>query len=447
MNFESFAQIIWRQRVVVAATFLIGLVCCAFALTMSHKYSATAVVLAGGGASQSASVLDPTKDPVESALNPSDVPMLVSSSTVSRRVASDLHLSPEHAAKLSVKAKLAGVNTIPITATDRDPGLAVAEANAVAREVGRFQQQIAESRYDQLIADLKTQLGLERTTLDGVDQQIAAITSADPYVSDANGTSALNARLVALEAQRDTVRAQLMGDAAAAQKAAERPTLTRDLANREIVENDPVFQNLRTQYGKDLAAYNQLKAGYTSNFPGLRGAADEAQREGQSLSAATAAVTKNPGLSTSYVAAELDANKAESTFASDRSQLASLDQAVADITNHLTSSRGVNVSLSSLLRERQAGNQAYEAISDRLAQAIADRSQAASVNSVVMLDEAVSASPTLLSRPLVVSTALAFLFTWLAVSLAFLVDQSDGRLRTRTTIEELYGSPVLTNVV
>jgi hypothetical protein len=37
-------------------------------------------------------------------------------------------------------------------------------------------------------------------------------------------------------------------------------------------------------------------------------------------------------------------------------------------------------------------------------------------------------------------------FAWLAITLAFLLDRSDGRLRTRTTIEDLYGTRVLTNV-
>jgi len=49
-------------------------------------------------------------------------------------------------------------------------------------------------------------------------------------------------------------------------------------------------------------------------------------------------------------------------------------------------------------------------------------------------------------RDAVLAVAIGLVFLWLAITLAFLVDASDKRLRTRTTIEELYGSPVLTDV-
>jgi uncharacterized protein involved in exopolysaccharide biosynthesis len=449
MKLESFLEVMWRQRIVVASVLLIGLVCFGFALMRGSKYSASSVILAGAESAQQSAVLDPTKNPIESAISPMDLPMLLHSSTVMKRVAADVHLTPEHAAKLAgnVKAKPQGEDTIPITVTDSNPQLAVAEANALAHELQRFEQQIAESRYDLLISDLNTQLASERTQLGQIDQKIAGLTSADPYLSDKEGTAALNTRLVALEAQRDTVQTQLLGDSAAMLKAAERPTLTRDLASKEIVQNDPVFQSLRTQYGKDLANYNLERAGYTSNFAGLAGAQDQVKREAVSLGVATAEVTKNPGASLSYVTAELDKNKAEATYAGDRAQLQSLNDQIGAMTAQLATSKNANVSLDTLVRDRDAGNQAYAQIADRLALAIADRSQAASVNSIVILDEAASASPTMLSRPAVIFAALLVAFSWLAISLAYLVDQSDGRLRTRTTIEELYGSPVLTNVV
>ena len=450
MSLGSILQVIWRQRIVVAAVLLIGLVTFGFALTKGSKYSASSMILAASSDSQSQGngPVDPTKNPIESAISTADLPALLQSSTVIKRVAAQLHLTPEHADKLrgNIKAKAAGGDAIPITVTDSSPELAVKEANAVARELQRFEQQIAESRYDLLITDLRSQLAQQRNRLGGIDERIAVLTARDPYLNYDSGTAAINTHLVALEAQRDGIRAQLTGDASAAAKASERPTLARDLASKEIVQNDPVFLSLRTQYGKDLAQYNLQKAGYTETFPGMAGLQDEVTRENASLTSATAAATRNPAQSQSYVAAELDANKAAATFASDRAQLAALDGQIADMTAHLDASRGENVSLQAMRRDREAGNQAYAQLSDRLATAIADRSQAASINSIVLLDDAVGASPTLLSRPEVIFAGLAVAFSWLAISLAFLVDQSDGRLRSRTTIEELYGSPVLTNV-
>jgi capsular polysaccharide biosynthesis protein len=119
---------------------------------------------------------------------------------------------------------------------------------------------------------------------------------------------------------------------------------------------------------------------------------------------------------------------------------------IADLTQHLNASRSAALSVAALRREKEAGDQAYARLSDRLATAMADRSQAASIAPAIVIDRASFARPSLLSQPRVLGTALAIAFLWLALTLAFLVDASDKRLRTRTTIEELYGSPVLTEV-
>ncbi len=447
MNLRSFGKVIWRQRLIVAAVMVAGLVCFGFAASRGHVYSASSTILAGS-ASTGNSTLDPTKNPIESAISPSDLPTLLHSSTVINHVAAALHLSPEHVKLLSrgIKAKPVSTDVISISATDEDPDLAIAEANALARSLQHYEQQIEESRYDLLTNDLRLQVENQRATLAQVDRRISALTSSDPYVTDQDGTSAINVRLVALLAQRDTVNTQLVGDAAAALKASQRPRLARDLASAQIVQNDPVFQSLRTQYGKDLAQYNLEKAGYTSNFPGLAGMKDQIDREGGSLAGATADATKNPSESPAYVSAQLDANKAEAQYAMDRAEASQLEKQIAEVTSHLSASGGTSSTLQQLHREREAGNQSYAQLSNRLAQAIADRSQAASVNSIVLLDNATSASPTLLSRTPVILGATLVAFAWLAITLAFLLDQSDGRLRTRTTIEDLYGTRVLTNV-
>jgi len=447
MDLISFGKIMWRQRLVVAAVMVAGIVCFAFASSRGHVYSASSTILAGSDATGNGS-LDPTKNPIESAISPSDLPTLLHSSTVMARVAAALHLSREHAQLLArgVKAKSVGSDVLSISATDEYPDLAVAEANALARSLQHFEQQIEESRYDLLTTDLRLQLENQRSTLAQVDRRIAALTASDPYITDQEGTSAINTRLVALLTQRDTASAQLVGDAATALKESRRPALARDLASQQIIQNDPVFQSLRAQFGKDLAQYNLEKAGYKAAFPGLAGIKDQIDRENGSLASATAKATKNPGESPAYVAAELDANKADAQYAGDRAQVSRLDEQIAGLTSHLSASSTTSATLQQLHREREAGNQVYARLSDRLAQAVADRSQAGSVNSIVIVDDAVAASPTLLSRTPVILGATLAAFAWLAITLAFLLDRSDGRLRTRTTIEDLYGTRVLTNV-
>jgi uncharacterized protein involved in exopolysaccharide biosynthesis len=324
--------------------------------------------------------------------------------------------------------------------------MAVKEVNVLGAELQRFEQQIAMSRYDLLIADLRAQLAHRASALHVTDAKIAALAAQDPFVTADNGNTAINQRLMQLEQQRDQLRTTMLGDAKAAAIAAERPRLTRDLANREIVLNDPVFQSLRSQYGKDLAQLNVMKAGYTDNFPGLSGLNDQVTREARSMQSEEARATAQPAKSASYVNALLDKNKADATYASDRAQLAALDGEVRDMTARLQGSQDAATQLAALRRDRDAGTQQYTELSNRLGQAIADRSQAGSINAVVILDKATGAAPTMLSRPTVVGVALAIVFAWLAITLAFVADAADGRLRTRTTIEELYGKPVLTQV-
>jgi capsular polysaccharide biosynthesis protein len=78
--------------------------------------------------------------------------------------------------------------------------------------------------------------------------------------------------------------------------------------------------------------------------------------------------------------------------------------------------------------------------------AVADRDQADTVGSVVVVDRATFAAPSLLGRPGVLAAAFTIAFLWLAVTLAFMLDGADKRLRNKTTIEDLYGKPVFNSV-
>ena len=449
MNFTNILGVFWRQRIIVASILVIGLVAFGFAATKSRKYTATATVLAVSPSAQVASVLDPSKDPTESAIGLADLPALLTSSNVVTSVGRELHLTPKQTQTLgvSIKAKPSfGSSVLPVAVTDSQPSRAIAEANAVVRHLQRYEQQIAMSRYDLLVSDLKRQLTDRRTALADVDRRIDALTTNDPYVTYTNGTEAISTRLVALNTLRDQLAASVRGDAAAGALVGQRPGLTRQLASREITGNDPVFQSLRTQYGKDLAQLNNQRAGYTDKFPGMSGFADQVKREESSLGAAENAATADPDKSAAYVSARLDDNKAQSTLANDQAQLASVEREIDAAQSHLVSSGPTSTALASLRRERDAGTQAFARLADRLAVAEGDRAQSASINTIVLLDTAKSAAPTMLSRPPVLAVALGAIFLWLAVTLAFLADRFDTRLRSRATIEELYGTPVFTTV-
>jgi uncharacterized protein involved in exopolysaccharide biosynthesis len=108
----------------------------------------------------------------------------------------------------------------------------------------------------------------------------------------------------------------------------------------------------------------------------------------------------------------------------------------------LTGSAGEGSEIAQLRRARAADEDVFTDLSQRLARANADRAQAAAVGSVVVIDRASSASLALLGRPLVLGAAFFVIFAWLAITLAFIVDSSDDRLRTPEAIERLYGKPV-----
>jgi uncharacterized protein involved in exopolysaccharide biosynthesis len=449
MDLKQCLDVLWRQRIVVGAVLFIGVLVFTLAATKSRKYTATASILSVSSSSQNAAVLDPRKDPIESAIALADIPSILGSSTLIKNVGRDLHLSEAATQRLagSVKAKPSlGSNVLPVTVTDSDPDRAIVEANAVVRQLQKYVQQIAMVRYDQLIRDLTDQLRERGSALGELDRRIDRLTTADPYITYANGTEAISTRLTALKAQHDQLEAAVRGDRSAAELLARRPAIARDLASEQILQNDPVVQNFRDQYGKDLARFETQRAGYTDAFPGMSGLRNQVEREGASVAASSDRAAANPAKSAAYVSAQLDQNKAMATLAADEAQLASVDRQIAAAQEHLTGSHDENVSLASLHRDRESGNQSYAQLAERLAIARADRAQAASINTIVLLDPATYSSLALLSRPTVIGAALAVIFLWLAITLAFIADRSDVRLRHRTKIEELYGRPVYGSV-
>ena len=449
MNIKRFLETLQRQRIAVLAVLVVGVALFIVALPHFRKFNATSTLLAAAPSSQSSSVLDPEKDPISSAVGLNDLEDLATSSTIIDRVAADLHLSGDDAKKLSseVKAKsLFGSDILPVVVSDRSPERAIAAANALAHELAAYSRSISTTRYDQLIADLGRQVEDRRTKLEALDARVQGVTGSNYYISADGGTSAINTRLIALEAQEQQLQATVDGDTANARAIAKRPMLSEHLAGHEITTQDPAFVALKTQYGKDLAALNNMKAGYTDKYAGIAGLQDTVDREKTSLDGAEANVTKDPTQSSAYVTALLDANKAGATLDGDRAQLAAVKDQVSDLNGQLGSSGGQGTQIAELRRERAADEDAFTQLSARLARASADRSQAASIGSVVVIDRAESASPSLLGRPGVLAVAFAFAFIWLAVTLAFVIDGADKRLRNTTSIEDLYGKPVFNPV-
>ena len=449
MTLDTVVQTLRRQWSVVAITLLIGTI--AFALAMPHfrKYSATSTLLAATAPSNQGAVLDPQRDPISSAVGLADLQTLANSTSIVNAVSAKLHLSPKQTAVLpsEIKAKAVPYSDIlPIAVTDSSPDVAVGVANALTNELSSYSAHIATGRYDELIENLKTQIADRRNDLGKIDGHIAAVSSGDFYLTPEGGTSAIGARLVDLEHQEQGLEAALGGDSASAQITAQQPAISHDLARHEILQQDPSVLAQRAQLGKDVANLNVALSGYTLTYPGLKSMIYQVKSEAASVAKAENRTASNPGESESYVNAEISANKARAAVANDRAQLDAVRSQIERVQAHLSGSAGEGSEIAQLRRARAADEDVFTDLSQRLARANADRAQAAAVGSVVVIDRATNASVAMLGRPAVLGAAFFVVFAWLAISLAFLVDGSDDRLRTPESIERLYGKPVFMSV-
>jgi capsular polysaccharide biosynthesis protein len=431
MSASSFFAVIRRQWPVVVAVLVVGLV--AFILVLPHfrKYTATSTLLASSAPSGSTALLDPEKDATASAIGLNDLQSLAVSDAVLSRVAANLGLSRAKAASLvnEVKAKpLFASDILPIAVTDADPKLAISVANSLTAELAAYSARLATGRYDQLITNLAGQISDRKADLARIDQRIQSISSGNFYVTPEEGTSAINTRLVALQQQEEQLQAVVGGDQAA--------------ARHEILMQDPSVVAQREQLGKDIATLNQGLAAYTLDFPGLKSYILQVRKETRAVQNAENQTARNPGESESYVAAEIAANKAQAVLAADNAQLGAVRDEIDQLHSILSGSSGDGSEVAQLKRARAASEDVYNDLSQRLARANADRAQASSIAPVVVIDHAKEASPALLGRPPVLGAAMAVIFLWIAITLAFIVDGADDRMRTPESIEKLYGTPV-----
>jgi capsular polysaccharide biosynthesis protein len=449
MTFETIVQTIRRQLPVVAITLFIGLVLFAIALPHFRKFSATSTLLAATAPSNQGAVLDPQRDPTSSAVGLADLQTLASSTKIVEAVGAKLHLSPRKTAMLpsEIKAKAVPYSDIlPIVVTDSDPELSVSVANALTDELASYSERIATDRYDELIKNLRGQIAARSSDLSTIDGRISAVSSGDFYVTPETGTSAIGAHLVDLEQQEQKLEAALGGATAAASVTAQQPALSHALARHEILAQDPAVIAQRAQLGKDIANLNVALAGYTMTYPGMQSMVSQVNSESASVRSSEDRTASDPGESESYVNAEIAANKARAEVANDRAQLDAVRAQIDRFQAHLSGSAGEGSTIAQLRRARAADEDVFTDLSQRLARANADRAQAAAIGSVVVIDRATDASLATLGRPLVLGAAFFVIFAWLAVTLAFVVDGSDGRLRTPEAIERLYGKPVFMSV-
>jgi uncharacterized protein involved in exopolysaccharide biosynthesis len=418
---------------------MIGLVVASIAFFLTPKqYQATSqVMIVGQNAGRDPSMMS------------GDMPALALSTTVLEAVRRDLgsSLSLDNlAGKITAKISF-GSDVMPITYLDGHRASAVKGANAVADELSLYYRQISASRYTSLEKYLTKELASKRSQLENLDRKLQLAAVRDPYEADANASTAIGGQILQLDQQRDAAQATLVGDQAQAAAQARYMAQLAPIVAQEKANSDPAYVHIRDQQANDAAALQITKSQYSRSYPGMPGLRDKVQREAAALAAAQhAAVTSPASTSSSYVTAFADKGKVEAALAADQARVSTLTQQIATAQAHLSALPGSGVQVSALRRDRDAADAQYQSLSTKLADTLAAEAEAASVGSVAVIDRAGVAQPAIGKHASMLIGGAIVGFLVLGVTLAFLLELTDDRIRTIGGVETLYGRSVLATV-
>ncbi|GAC1442007.1 MAG: hypothetical protein NVS1B2_00780 [Vulcanimicrobiaceae bacterium] len=445
-DFRSVLDVLWRRRLELVALLLVALFVTWYsAKHVKPKYSAVSTLLLVAEPPD-ADKMHPTT--VQKPLLTSDLPAIVTSETVLSR------FREQTGSKLSsdtlrskIRARVGGdSNLLPIEFSDASDATAISSANALSAQTSRYYREIATSRFDSLVADFSAQLKERAARLRVLDQQLQELAGEYPYVDSKDGTSSVYDRLVHLRAERAEVAATADGDQAQATETTKRIAQARPLALSDVTNQDQAYRRLSEQYGHDLAAFRHTAAYGAQNYPGLGELQGTVEAESRDVARArNRAAAAGPQANASYVAALADVNKARATAAADRAKLASIDAEIANLDGSL-SKGGAAARVAQVRRDRDAAGSAYELLAGRLDKALADRSEAASTGSLVPIDRAAVASRQVWTTSALMVVALGVFSIWLAFSLIFLIEALDVRFRTPSSVERVFGAPVIGNL-
>jgi uncharacterized protein involved in exopolysaccharide biosynthesis len=130
-------------------------------------------------------------------------------------------------------------------------------------------------------------------------------------------------------------------------------------------------------------------------------------------------------------------------IAGDQARVDALDALIANDRSHLNDLPTTGARYSQLAAQRTALQTEYAALATRRANALANRAEASSLGSVVVLDRAIKADTQLAGGRTRAGVVALILILAAALGTAFLVDSLDPRLSRPEDIEQLYGIPVV----
>lgn len=435
MTLQQFISVIKRRALIVSCVLAAG-----FALMFALRnaipssyagVSHVVLVAAGGGRDPSVGIID--------------LPSIATSTVVLERVRSSLKLRmPLVNLKANVSAGEVGRSSImAISFRDRSAERAIAVPNAVADQLSQYYDEISTERYDVNVDRLSAELAAQSAKIDALDKEMSGVANSDPFVISDRAVDNITTNLAALQQQRAIAVAELQGDQALAATTAPNPQLLKT-ARHEILAGNPTYVDQQSATAKDATALNADRATYTGSFPGLPGEVAKVEADDAATNAVAEKALSDPNAySPSAAAAYADHAKQLAAVAGDTARLKSIDDLLAknqDALNDIPVTGAKYAQLSAKLSTMQTE---YTALASRRANALANRAEASSLGSVVVLDRAIKADTQLVSgRTRAAGVALVLVFA-LAIGAAFLVESLDPRIRRREQVEELYGIPVV----
>jgi len=374
-----------------------------------------------------------------------DLPSIATSSVVLERVRNTLKLPVSLLDfKLGVGAAVLGRSSImAVSYHDLHADRAISVANAVADELSHYYDEISTQRYDVDVDRLSGEMSLESTKIRQLEERLGKLVSQNPYVASDQSINILSTQLAALTSQRVDAYAALQGDRAVDASLAPNPNLSK-IAHHEILANNPSYVAVQTVAATDNAQLATDRAGYTKGFPGLPGAIAKVASDKATLdSIAAKALADQNAFSAAETAAIAARQHQDALVAGDAAHVRELDALIASENARLRDLPLSGELYNQLKSQRDALDTEYTALAQRRANALANRAEASSLGSVVVLDRAIKADTQLTggrTRAAILSLILVLAF---AIGSAFVVESLDPRIRRAEEIEQLYGVPVI----
>ncbi len=433
----SVLQILRRQWIPVTIITLVGIVAAiAVTLLLPPRYQATTQVMIE---SQQVGARDPSFQPI-------DMTTLLESSTVIDRTLREFHMtmSPDDFIN-EITAKIGYDSSVmPIVYIDAKPQRAVDVANALADNLSEYYREITRAKYDNLTTYLNEAMQKRRRELNRLDRELQTAAAKDPTLAESDALTSLTNRLDALVEKHDEENATLTGSQAEAGAASSQLGKIMPLVHQEIAQNDPLYRSLQEQLGKDGTNLEAQRAQYTSHFPGLAGLKIRVRKESGAIDRrANQLSAKPPGGSQAYLTALLAQNHASAVATGDAARVGALENEIAAVRAQIAAAPTKGVHLTEVRRQHDIALSAYQQLASRRESVLAEQAQAASLGTIDVVDRAERAYPVVGKHGPLLAAGAVLGFIILAITVAFLLESVDRRLRTVESITDLYGKPVI----